>query len=174
MEEVGEVRLDQTQGRLGRRSFLDALIAGLFLLWYSNLPLYIGTFYIPWMTPVALAAVTVGLVVVGLILEGGCLQKMEPFLPIWVIVVILLNAAWSVGFGGAEFSILSVRVMYLALMLAAFLAFAVSPWMLHVFRKGVLWVSCLMVPLLCFDLTHPFTFHQTANSQHWGELRLST
>lgn len=140
------------------RSFLDWPIALMGVAWFFNLPYYVGMFLIPAVTPVACGAVTVALIGGRQLLARDYIRQVDPSLPVWLLGLGLLDLCWFAMFGGGDTSIIGSRLLFLVLMLGFYLVFSTVPNIWHLVTRMLFIGSWIIVPVLAYDVAHPFTF----------------
>jgi O-antigen ligase len=138
---------------LSRRA---ALLSGLWVLaFFSNVPLYVGTFVFPPLQP--LHWIIALLVPTMLMLIGDERLTQRPLVfPAVLAAYACVCLAWYVGQGGGDLVVLRQRMLGLIFCSACYLVFTTSENALLVARKVLLVVVIGSVLLNLYDISHPY------------------
>ena len=138
---------------LSRRA---ALLSGLWVLaFFSNVPLYVGTFVFPPLQP--LHWIIVLLVPTLLMLTGDERLFERPLVfPAVLAAYACVCLAWYVGQGGGDLIVLRQRMLGLIFCSVCYLVFTTSDNALLVARKALIVVTIGSVLLNFYDISHPY------------------
>lgn len=138
---------------LSRRA---ARLSGLWVLaFFSNVPLYVGTFVFPPLQPLHWIIILLAPTMIMLIGDERLIERPLMF-PAVLAAYACLCLAWYVGQGGGDLIVLRQRILGLIFCTACYLVFATSKNALLVARKTLIAVVIGSVLLNLYDISHPY------------------
>lgn len=139
-------------GLVNRATRLSALWV---LAFFSNLPLYVGTFVFPPLQPLHWIIALLVPTLIVLLGDGRLAQRPLTF-PAVLAAYACLCLAWYVGQGGGDLTVLRQRILGLIFCSACYLVFTTSENALRTAQKTTIAVVIGSVLLNFYDISHPY------------------
>jgi len=127
-----------------------------FVVFFSNLPVYVTLFVNPSLRPLHWTSAIGGLMLVWWLQLPIWRVRASMQLPAWVAIYSVMCLVWYLAFGGGDVEVLRQRVIAAAFLLVSYLALAAGSRILSVARHAILGVVIAAVAVNFYDIANPF------------------
>ncbi len=124
---------------------------------FSNLPIYLATFILPFAQPIHYIAPLAAGSVLAFARPAGARVEWPMLYPVSLVLYAVVCLAYYLAFGGGDPAILRQRLLGILVGILAYYCFISSAEALYAARRALVWVVLGSVAINFFDIMNPLT-----------------